>query len=217
MSVTSYTSLSQLPCPVSPDRPYCPIWCFALHGMSDSFLSWCFSNVLICATLSLAGSLALQQTGLNLIKLMLSKAALPRDKTKTPTRADLAASQKKVSLVCSASLSMLHKTGVTAQTELFQQGSPVDLVAACQGSVAQDPGSKLLYALLKHVVNAMQLLQELGPSLMYQAVSRFLLKIAAFFLDNGVDVTDCFPCLDKDRVASPLLLLIEASQVPALV
>ena len=63
----------------------------------------------------------------------------------------------------------------------------------------------------------MQLLQELGPSLMYQAVSRSLLKIAVFFLDNGVDVIDCFPCINKDRFASPLLLLIEASQVPALV
>ena len=52
---------------------------------------------------------------------------------------------------------------------------------------------------------------------MYQAVSRLLLKIATFLLDNGVDVTDCFPCMNKDRVASPLLLLIEASQVPALV
>ncbi|KAL0040884.1 hypothetical protein WJX79_008605 [Trebouxia sp. C0005] len=54
---------------------------------------------------------------------------------------------------------------------------------------------------------------ELGPALLYQAVSRLLFKIAFFFVDNGIDVTHCpADTFGTERVASPLLLLIEAAQ-----
>ncbi|DBB04236.1 TPA: hypothetical protein ACH3X1_013260 [Trebouxia sp. C0004] len=58
-----------------------------------------------------------------------------------------------------------------------------------------------------------KILPELGPALLYQAVLRSLFIIASFFVDNGVDVTDC-PAytFDTERVASPLLLLIQAAQ-----
>jgi hypothetical protein len=60
----------------------------------------------------------------------------------------------------------------------------------------------------------MQIFPELGPALLYQAVLRSLFKIAFFFVDNGIDVTDCPSyTVDTERVASPLLLLIEAAQV----
>jgi len=61
---------------------------------------------------------------------------------------------------------------------------------------------------------SVQIFPELGPALLYQAVSRSLFKIAFFFVDNGIDVTDCpAHTFDTERVASPLLLLIEAAKV----
>ena len=57
----------------------------------------------------------------------------------------------------------------------------------------------------------MQLVAELGPALMHQAVSHSLLRIASYFLDKGVDVTDCLPA--QTRSVSSLLLLLEAAQV----
>ena len=63
----------------------------------------------------------------------------------------------------------------------------------------------------------MQLLAELvaeqGLALMLQAVSHLLLKIASYFLDKGVDATDCAPLEGQNRSVSPLLLLIELAEV----
>jgi len=63
-------------------------------------------------------------------------------------------------------------------------------------------------------VHAVQLIAEVGPALMYQAVSKSLLKIGAHLSRLNIDVTEV-PAdgVSNARSASPLLLLIEAAQV----
>lgn len=64
------------------------------------------------------------------------------------------------------------------------------------------------------VLPCMQQHAELGPSLLHQATSGGLFSIAAYFLNKGVDATECLPAQhDRDRSSSALLLLIEASEV----
>ncbi|DBA81851.1 TPA: hypothetical protein ACH3X1_007570 [Trebouxia sp. C0004] len=60
-----------------------------------------------------------------------------------------------------------------------------------------------------------QLIAEVGPALMYQAVSKSLLKIGAHLSRLNIDVTEV-PAdgVSDARSASPLLLLIEAAQEP---
>ena len=60
----------------------------------------------------------------------------------------------------------------------------------------------------------MQQHAELGPALLHQATSKGLFSIAAYFVNKGVDATECLPAKhDRDRSTSTLLLLIEASEV----
>lgn len=89
---------------------------------------------------------------------MLSKAALPRDKIKTPTRADLAASQKKVSLQCQsvyAAQDWCHCSNKQHHSAWhgFSAGQS-SRPGRCllRGLLLRTPCSKLLCALMKYAV-----------------------------------------------------------------